>query len=188
MSLTGADTQYIYICWHWATQKDAKAAGLDLSSLHAVKFQRQGQRYVLMCPFGPLQNVCKGTVGAGGCLAIAKTADTFAEADQNMVEARIKAKVPLMQCVVPEGTGLFVPWGWITAEKRGLRSMGIVLDGDELRLVIRRSNMLSNFPMSRFQKIPRVSNPTAQRLFSPKFPMHCTSPSAALLQLLRHWR
>ena len=46
-----------------------------------------------------------------------KVIDIFAEADEKIVAAFIKAKVPLIQGVIPEGKGLFVPWGWVTAEK-----------------------------------------------------------------------
>ena len=134
-----------------------------------------------MVPFSHLAICCKETLGAGGSLTISKIVDIFAEADENMVEALIKPKVPLMHCVIPTGTGLFVPWGWITAEHNDNDGDSAgwrwTLIGDE------SSEYFKNFPISRCQKIPRVSNPTAQRLFSPKLPMHSESPKAALIQL-----
>ena len=48
---------------------------------------------------------------------MAKIVDIFAEADEKMVEAFMKAGIPLVHGVIPEGKGLFVPWGWVAAEK-----------------------------------------------------------------------
>ena len=109
MHLTGADMQYIDTYWHWATHKDAKAAGPEYSSLHSVKFQKQGQRFVLMSPFSQLETFSKGTVGSGGALTMARIVEMSSEADEQMVEALIKAKVPLVHGVIPGGMGLFVP-------------------------------------------------------------------------------
>ena len=117
LNLTGADKQYIDTCWHWATHKDAKSGGPEFSSLHSVKFQKHGQRSVVAAPFGALANFAKGTVGSGGTLTLQKVIDVLAESDEQMLEAMLKAGVPLHTATIAEGKGLFMPWGWISCEQ-----------------------------------------------------------------------
>ena len=46
-----------------------------------------------------------------------KIVDVFAEADEKMLAAMLKAGVPLRTATIPEGKGIFVPWGWMSCEK-----------------------------------------------------------------------
>ena len=117
MGLTGADLQYIDTIWHWANHMDAKSAGPEFCCFNSFKYTKHGQRPVLCIEFETAESFVKATLGQGSSLTMQKNVDTCAEIDVKTLVSMLKVGVNIVFTTVPEGSGLFVPWGWITAEQ-----------------------------------------------------------------------
>lgn len=116
-TLTAIDTAHADALWHYACSHDRQSCGTEFLGLGSCKVQTVGQRRVLVVSVNGLRQFCKNGVSAGATVTMDHLVELLKTGDKTFAESLVAAHVEMYAHDLAAGGCVFVPWGFIVAER-----------------------------------------------------------------------
>ena len=103
--------------WHFAASGEHEAVGTEFLGLGSVKAHVSGERRVLCVSVHGLLQFCKHGVSAGSSVSLDHLYQLLKSGDKTLMDSLVKAHVEMYAHDLFPGDVLYVPWGYIVAER-----------------------------------------------------------------------
>ena len=120
------DQNYLDACWFYGNTADSASCGPESLGLCSVKYVHQGSRHVLAAPYDKLSEFVRSVLPEGASMTMAHCAELLRDADTGLLANMTQFGVPMLAAVVRCRQAIYIPGGWVTAER--------IDDGDLLGL------------------------------------------------------